>query len=78
MNLQGQFQTSTSIDRSSNISLMRGSSVGASFGDRDPFNPMRHLSGSSSRCVPSSLVHRDAIEDDGDDAHNDDDDVLCI
>ena len=75
VNSQGQFQSSTSIGRSTDISLMRGSSVRASSGDRDPFNPMRHCSGSSIRCANSSLVHRDAVEDDVDDADNDDDDA---
>ena len=75
MNSQGEFQSSTSIGRSTDISLMRGSSVGASSGDRDPFNPTRHLSGCSSRCLPYSPVHRDVVEDDGDDADNNDDDA---
>jgi len=47
---------------------MRRSSVEASSGDRDPFNPMSH-------CVRSSLVHRNDAENDGEDADNDDDDV---
>ena len=54
---------------------MRGSSVGASSRDRDPFNPMRHFSGFSSHYVPPSLVHRTSVENDGDNADDDDDDA---
>ena len=59
----------------SQTTLIGRSSVGASSGDRDPFNPTRHLSGCSSRCLPYSPVHRDVVEDDGDDADNNDDDA---
>ena len=76
INSQGHFQSLTSISRSTDISLMRGSSIRASSGGRDPFNPMRYFSGSSSHCVPPSLVYRDGVKNDGDNADNDDDSTL--
>ena len=55
--------------------MIRAPSVGASSGYKDPFNPKRHFLGSSSHCVLSSLVHRDNVENDGNDVDNDDDDM---
>ncbi|KAJ8449215.1 hypothetical protein Cgig2_021679 [Carnegiea gigantea] len=68
-------KSSATISESTDGSLMRHSSVRSHSSDRDPFNPIRHFSGSSNHGFPTPApIHEDDVSNDRIDADNDDND----
>ena len=68
-------ESSATIGKSTDGSLMRHSSIRAHSSDGNPFNPMRHFSSSSNHGFPPpALVYEDDVLNDRIDADNDDSD----
>ena len=73
-NPKGHPERYTFISISTNRSLVKQSSIGATSDDGDPFNPIRHFPSSSNHGFHPLRVHGDNVGHDGDNADNDDND----